>query len=108
MKNQSNSVMNDLWGVINCKELKSSGHIYWYNGKGKLIANGSDGANIHLDNNHGKRAVDFYANYGNQGSRLIMKDQIIQLETIYGKACQVQLRLDMSRYIIINLVQRII
>ena len=56
-------------------DIKTSKNIYWYNGKGKLIANVHDGANIHLDNNHGKRGVDLYANYANKGSRLILKDQ---------------------------------
>ena len=56
-------------------DIKSKKNIYWYDGKGKLIANSNDGANIHLDNNHGKRGLDIYANYANKGARIYIKDQ---------------------------------
>ena len=37
-----------------------------------MVAHGGDGANIELDNMQGKRGMHFYANYGNQGARLMI------------------------------------
>ena len=66
--------------------LEVDGSITWHKGKGKLVANSGDGANIELYNMRGKKGIHMFANSTNKGARIKVNDKDGNIKTdIFNK-----------------------
>ena len=83
-------MINDKTGyngteILN-KKLTCKGDIHWFNGKGKLVANSGDGANIELYNIGDKKGIHMFANHTNKGARILVNDKLGNIKTdIFNK-----------------------